>query len=261
MGDDLVVRSVEGEAAELLAAHRVAADDALVAEVLASPLGLAIPDLAGDARVPAGDVLVAQAGFAGYVGAPVVSADGDVRGVLDVYDRRPRTWRPDEVDAVAALASSAAVALRNALLYERVAAEKEKGEAILGQIADGDRRGRRRRARDRVEPDRGRGAAAARSAARWAAACSELLRSEFGDADGAAHAALEAGRRARADRGPAGARRAGALAVGHRGAAAHAGRGRSRAASTPCATSPRSASSTRSSPTSWPPSRTSCARR
>jgi GAF domain-containing protein len=81
-----------------------------------------VPDLLGDGRLPSDDPLRA-AGFAGFLGAPVQSADGDVRGVLAVYDRRERDWRSDEIDALAAFANSAAVALRNALLYERVAQE------------------------------------------------------------------------------------------------------------------------------------------
>src|SRR3954463_10624774 len=118
-GDRLVARAVHGEAAEVLAARRLPADDPISTQVLASADPVAVPDLLGDGRPPAAAPLRA-AGFAGFLGAPVQSADGDVRGVLAVYDRRERDWRNDEIDALAAFANSAAVALRNALLYERV---------------------------------------------------------------------------------------------------------------------------------------------
>ena len=49
---------------------------------------------------------------------------------------RRRRWQPDEIAALEAFANSATVALQNALLYERVAQEKERSEAILASIAD-----------------------------------------------------------------------------------------------------------------------------
>jgi PAS domain S-box-containing protein len=183
-GDRLIARAVHGEAADVLAARRLPADDPISTQVLASADPVAVPDLLGDGRLPSDDPLRA-AGFAGFLGAPVQSADGDVRGVLAVYDRRERDWRSDEIDALAAFANSAAVALRNALLYERVAQEKAKGEAVLGQVADGivavDATGRVTMWNAAAE------AITVLSARRaLGRALGELLRSEFGDADGIA---------------------------------------------------------------------------
>ena len=88
----------------------------------------------------------------------------------------------------------------------------------------------------------------------------ELLTSELGDADGSAHGALARRRRDRRPRCGSRAAGAGAVALGH--GRRHERRRRPagpRAA--PCATSPRCARSSSSRATSWPPSRTSCARR
>ena len=58
----------------------------------------------------------------------------------------PRTWRDDEVEALAALAANASVALANAELYQRLALEHAQSVAILSNVADGivavDREGR-----------------------------------------------------------------------------------------------------------------------
>ncbi len=57
--------------------------------------------------------------------------------MLSVYSATPRAWRTDETQALAALAAMASAALANAELYRSVAEEKERSEAILGNIADG----------------------------------------------------------------------------------------------------------------------------
>jgi PAS domain S-box-containing protein len=68
---------------------------------------------------------------------PMFAHGGNLNGVLTVYDRRERVWRADEVQALAALAATAAAAFSSAELYARVAEEKERSEAILANIADG----------------------------------------------------------------------------------------------------------------------------
>ncbi len=189
-GGELVARAVLGEASELLSVRRSLAADPIAAETLAGPAPVAIADLAADPRV-ADEPIVRDAGLAAYLGVPVQTADGEIQGVLAVYARTPRRFRADEVDGLAALAGSAAVALRNALLYERVAQEKDAGEAILAQVADAivasdadDRITRWNAAAERVT-----GLRARRVLGRE---LGELLRSELGDTDGTARAALEA---------------------------------------------------------------------
>ena len=116
----------------------------------------------------------------------------------------PRRLRDDEVEALAAFANSASVALRNALLYEAVASEKDRVAAILGRVADAivatDAEGRIllwNAAAEQITqiPER-------RALGRVLA---ELLSSELGDADGSAHGMLARRGRDR-DRGAARAR-------------------------------------------------------
>jgi PAS domain S-box-containing protein len=189
-GGELVARAVLGEASELLSGRRSLAADPVAAETLAGPAPVAIPDLASDPRL-AEDPIVRDAGLGAYLGVPVQTADGEIQGVLAVYTRAARRFRADEVDGLAALAGSAAVALRNALLYERVAQEKDAGEAILAQVADAivacdadDRITRWNAAAERVT-----GLRARRVLGRE---LGELLHSELGDADGGARTALAA---------------------------------------------------------------------
>jgi PAS domain S-box-containing protein len=189
-GNELVARATLGDAAELLSGRRPLASDPVAAETLAGRSPVAIPDLAADPRM-AEDAIVRDAGLNAYLGAPVQTADGEVQGVLAVYTRMPRRFRSDEVEGLAALASSAAVALRNAMLYESVAQEKDAGEAILAQVADAivaadadDRITRWNAAAERVT-----GLRARRVLGRE---LGELLRSELGDSEGIAREALEA---------------------------------------------------------------------
>src|SRR5205085_11812828 len=72
-----------------------------------------------------------------YLGVPLAAREGGLHGVLSVYARTPRVWREEEVQALAALAANASVALTNAELYQRVAVEREQSVAILANIADG----------------------------------------------------------------------------------------------------------------------------
>jgi len=66
-----------------------------------------------------------------------VGTEGSLHGVLSVYARGSRAWREEEVEALAALAGNASVALSNAELYQRVAVEKDRNDAILANVADG----------------------------------------------------------------------------------------------------------------------------
>ncbi len=188
-GDRLVVRAVQGEAAELLAGEQAPITGGPTGEVLARRTPVAVADMAADDRFLPDDPLV-QARFAAYLGAPILSPDGDLRGVLALYDRRRRVWKPDELEALEAFANSATVALQNALLYQRVAQEKEKSEAIIASIADGivvvD-------ADSRIEMWNRATATMTGVSSRVALrrTLRELLRGELGDHDDAALAALQ----------------------------------------------------------------------
>ncbi len=188
-GDRLVVRAVEGDASEVLAGEQGPLAGGPTGEVLSRRTPVAVADMAADDRFLPDDPLV-LAKFAAYLGAPILSPDGDLRGVLALYDRRRRVWKPDEIEALEAFANSATVALQNALLYQRVAQEKEKSEAIIASIADGivvvdadGRIGMWNRATAAMT------GVPARAALRKT--LQDVLRLELGDHDGSAFAALD----------------------------------------------------------------------
>jgi GAF domain-containing protein/two-component sensor histidine kinase len=144
-GDGLVVTAVSGDDAQLALGARTEATGWLSGEVVQTRKPLAVPDATGSPALVESDPLL-QAGFAAYVGVPLVGHEGNVHGVIALYSRRPRTWRPEEIEALQALAVNTSGALSNAELYQRVALEKERSAAILENIADGivaiDREGR-----------------------------------------------------------------------------------------------------------------------
>jgi PAS domain S-box-containing protein len=132
--DELVVAAAGGPAAEEMIGARLPAAAKPSADVLANGAPVALPTAGQDERLGRGDPLLG-AGFIAYAGVPLSTPETD--GVLAVYSRHPRQWRQEEIDALAALAAGAASALANAELYQRVTQEKERSDAILGNIADG----------------------------------------------------------------------------------------------------------------------------
>jgi PAS domain S-box-containing protein len=134
--DELVVSAASGEGTGLAVGTRASAAALLSGDVFQSRSALAVEDAATDSRLAEADALVA-AGYAAYLGVPLSAPEGAVAGVLAVYARRPRTWRPEEIEALQALAGNTSAALANAELYSRVSLEKERSVAILANVADG----------------------------------------------------------------------------------------------------------------------------
>jgi PAS domain S-box-containing protein len=134
--EELVVSSVAGDIAEEAIGVRSSASAWLSGDVYQSGAPLAIEDASTDERFVGADAILA-AGFAAFLGVPLAGPEGAVHGVLALYARRPRTWRPDEIDALRALAANTSAALSNAELYSRVVLEKERSLAILANVADG----------------------------------------------------------------------------------------------------------------------------
>ena len=143
--DELVVNAAVGLGADAATGSRVPASSLLSGDVVQSRAPVALEDAGSDPRLRAVDPMLA-AGHAAYLGVPLAGPEGTPLGVLAVYAREPRPWRPEEVEAMLALAASTSAALSNAELYQRVALEKERSFAILANIADGivavDREGR-----------------------------------------------------------------------------------------------------------------------
>jgi PAS domain S-box-containing protein len=135
-GDELVVGAAWGPGAEEVIAARSSSSGRLSGDVFQSRAPVAIDDIADDERLVAADPLLAY-GYSAYAGVPLSGPEGSLHGVLAVYAQRPRTWRPEEVEALLALAANTSAALSNAELYSRVSVEKERSVAILANIADG----------------------------------------------------------------------------------------------------------------------------
>jgi two-component system phosphate regulon sensor histidine kinase PhoR len=134
-GDELVLRAAAGERAESAARHRLRGTARPVGDVVQSGAPVAVTAAGDDPTLRADPVLAA--GYEAAVGVPLVGPERGLHGVLAVYADAPRDWRPDEIQALEALAGNASAALANAELYQRVALEKDRSEAILASIADG----------------------------------------------------------------------------------------------------------------------------
>ena len=135
-GDELVVSAAHGAGADSAMGTRVSSVGELAGEVVQSRGPVAVGDARADGLVSGSDAML-EAGYAAYLGAPLVGAEGAVHGVLAVYARGPRSWREEEVEALAALAGNVSAFLSNAELYQRVVLERERSLAILGNVADG----------------------------------------------------------------------------------------------------------------------------
>jgi PAS domain S-box-containing protein len=134
--DELVVSAASGKGADEAVGTRWSATALLSGDVFQSRSPLAVEDASADERLLSVDPILA-AGYSGYLGVPLSGPEGTLAGVLAVYARRPRTWRPEEIEALQALAANTSAALANAELYSRVSLEKERSVAILANIADG----------------------------------------------------------------------------------------------------------------------------
>jgi two-component system phosphate regulon sensor histidine kinase PhoR len=135
-GDELVVSAGTGSGLDEALDSRSSATGPLSGEVVQSRSPVAVEDSRTDPRLAAADPMLA-AGHRSYLGVPLAGPEGSLHGVLAVYDRRPRAWREEEIEALLALAGNTSAALSNAELYQRVADEKERSAAILANIADG----------------------------------------------------------------------------------------------------------------------------
>jgi len=134
-GDELIVTAASREL-EAFVGERTPLSGMLSGDVHQSRSPIAVSDAREDDRYRAADP-VFEADFAAFLGVPLVGPEGATHGVLSLYARRPRAWRPDEVDALLALAANTSAALSNAELFTSVAVDRERSYAILANIAEG----------------------------------------------------------------------------------------------------------------------------
>jgi PAS domain S-box-containing protein len=144
-GDEVVGRAATGAGELESVGARTPSTAWLVGDIVQTRSTRAIADVRDDARIRDADAML-EAGYAAYLGVPMVGADGSVQGILAVYDERPRVWRAEEEEGLLALAATATSARLNAELYQGVSQEQQRSEAILANVADGivavDREGR-----------------------------------------------------------------------------------------------------------------------
>jgi PAS domain S-box-containing protein len=134
--DELVIVAAAGAHREDVLDARSPTTGWLAGVVLQSRAPMAHEDVSLDPTLADVDPLLARDQGA-YLGVPLVAPEGALFGVLSVYSHKPRPWREEEIQALAALAANASVALSNAELYQRVAVEREQSVAILANIGDG----------------------------------------------------------------------------------------------------------------------------
>ena len=135
-GDELVVASAAGAGASQIEGTRGQADTPPTGTVIHNRAPLALEDVSGDALMIEGEPLLSR-GYAAYLGVPLFRAEGELHGVLAVFSRRPRSWREEEIEALAALGANASVAFAKAELYQQVELERGRSVAILANVADG----------------------------------------------------------------------------------------------------------------------------
>jgi two-component system phosphate regulon sensor histidine kinase PhoR len=142
--DELVVSAARGDLDDDLIDSRSPATGWAAGDAIQTRAPVAIADVQAEGPAAADPALAA--GYRSFLAVPLAGSEEGPQGVLSVYARRPRTWRPEEIEALTALAGNASAALASAELYQRVALEKERSVAILANIADGivavDREGR-----------------------------------------------------------------------------------------------------------------------
>ena len=142
--DELVVSAVGGEFPDDLLESRSPATGWAAADAIQTGTAVPVGDVEDEG--PAAEDPALAPGYRAFLAVPLVGSEGSPQGVLSVYSTRPRSWHPDEAEALGALAANASAALASAELYQRVALERERSVAILANIADGivavDREGR-----------------------------------------------------------------------------------------------------------------------
>jgi PAS domain S-box-containing protein len=135
-GDELVVGAASGASDREALEARLPSTARLAGDAVQSRNPVAVTDAREDQRLLQADPVLA-AGYAGYAGAPLVGPAGTVHGVLSVYTVEPRLWAEEEIETLEAFAGNVSAALSSAELYQNVALEKDRSQAILANIADG----------------------------------------------------------------------------------------------------------------------------
>ncbi|HZO98323.1 MAG TPA: GAF domain-containing protein [Gaiellaceae bacterium] len=135
-GDELVLGAASGPDLEGVVGTRAPSTGWLGGDAVQLRAPVSSADVSADVLHGGADAVL-ERGHRAYAAAPLGGREGVVRGVLAVYAAEPRAWREEEIEALAALAGNASVALANAELYRRLALEHAQSSAILANVADG----------------------------------------------------------------------------------------------------------------------------
>ena len=133
--DELVVLAAGGAGGDAVVGSRSASTAGVAGDVAQSRAPVALASAAQE-RPTHADLLL-ESRYDAYLGVPLAGPEGGLLGVLSVYARGPRPWSAEEIEALLALAANASAALSNAELYQRIALEKNRSDAILANVADG----------------------------------------------------------------------------------------------------------------------------
>jgi PAS domain S-box-containing protein len=135
----------DDDALQLVVHSAAGADDSLVAALQNSPVGGLVEEVARGAGAVGVEDLASETDaqplrgeqFASFLGVPLLHPRGALIGVLSAYCRRRRPWTEAEVSALESFASTAAIAIRNAELYQGIKRERDTIETLLASIAEG----------------------------------------------------------------------------------------------------------------------------
>jgi len=132
-GSGIAIRSVVGVSAAQALEPLLVGDDGPIRRVLEAGKTVAVYDLVAElpatARAGSGDCC-------SLLAVPLIS-QGRVLGALCLYAAQPRHWSPVEAELLLVFASQAAHAMQNALLFERLRAEKATLITTITSMSDG----------------------------------------------------------------------------------------------------------------------------
>ena len=91
---------------------------------------LMIPDITQSEEIAGGRTLKSL-GIRGYLGVPLFSRNGEVKGVLRALSYQPRVFTQEEIDLLQQFANGAAIATENALLFEESQQRSRELQALV----------------------------------------------------------------------------------------------------------------------------------
>jgi signal transduction histidine kinase/DNA-binding response OmpR family regulator len=129
-GDSLIVGARTESAAALMDRDRIPVGESFSGHVVETAQALILSDIAADERFqPAQKKAVLALGYNSCLGVPLV-LQGHAFGVLTVYSKAPRHFKPDDVALLAALADQTSQAVHKSGLL----AEAASGRAVLERL-------------------------------------------------------------------------------------------------------------------------------